>query len=725
MRVPSLSALLNTSLVAFLALSGCKRGGGGGTVDTEFGLDTRPRNDTCLAPARPSTGVAVALAPAFDSLTFTVPIGLYQAPGSDRWYVMQQDGVVRTFPNNPNVTAATTFIDASGPVTYAANSEYGLLGMAFHPSFATNGLFYLSYTGPGTGGNGCGNSVLTSRISKFSSADGGLSASIGTEAILFSLAQPYLNHNGGNIAFGPDGFLYAGFGDGGSANDPCESGQDTDQLLGKMLRIDVDQGPTYGIPPTNPFAGGGGRAEIYAWGLRNPWRFSFDQATGDLWVGDVGQDTIEEIDRVELGGNYGWDDKEGARCFEDAAPCDGGGRIDPIVEYDHSLGASVTGGFVYRGAAIPELVGSFIYADFETGTIWAVVTDPGTGAPGAQVLVESGINIGSFGQGADGEVYVLDYYGGKIKKLVPTGTPQPDTFPQTLSATGCANPNDATQPASGLIPYDVNAPLWSDGATKKRWMALPNGERITIGTDGDWDLPTGSVLVKEFSAGGRRLETRLLVRHDDGNWAGYTYEWNDAQSDATLLPAGKTIVVGAIEWTFPSRGECLACHTNAAGRSLGLETAQLNRNVVYPGGRNAPQLATLRHINLLANALPAIPPKLPDPDGSLPVDMRARSYLHSNCANCHRPGGSGQGDLDLLYETPEVSMNICNVDPQEGDLGVAGAKLLVPGDPSKSLMSLRMHALDSNRMPDVGTKVVDPLGTTVVDEWINSIAACP
>lgn len=729
MHAPPLSVLLKASLsctlLAALVLGACKSKGGG-TIDTDFGLDDRPENDTCLAPARPSTGVAVALAPAFANLTFNVPLGLFQAPGSDRWYVMQQDGVVRTFPNDPNVAASTVFLDASGPVTYAAGTEYGLLGMAFHPAFDTNGLFYLSYTGPGTGGSGCGNSVLTSRISRFSSADGGLTGTLGSETVLLPLAQPYTNHNGGNIAFSPlDGFLYIGFGDGGLANDPCESGQDLDQLLGKILRIDVDGGPLYGIPADNPYADGvGGRPEIFAYGFRNPWRFSFDRDTGVLWAGDVGQDEIEEVDVVERGGNYGWDDKEGTRCFEDAAPCDGGGRIDPVVEYGRDLGRSITGGFVYRGTTIPELIGSFIFADFEFGTIWAVITDAQTGAQGAQVLVESGMNIGSFGQGADGEIYVLDYGTGKIHKLVPSGTPAPDAFPQLLSETGCVVPSAPAQPASGLIPYEVNSPLWSDGAAKKRWMALPDGARITINEDGDWDLPVGSVLMKEFSSGTRRLETRLLVRHDDGNWAGYSYEWNDAQTDAALLPAGKT-VVAPTPWTFPSRGECLACHTNAAGRSLGLETAQMNRNLVYPGGRNAPQLATLEHIGLFVNAPPANPPRLPDPDGSLPTDMRARSYLHSNCANCHRPGSSGQGDLDLLYTTPEVSMNVCNVDPQEGDLGVAGAKLLVPGNPLLSLISLRMHATDTYRMPDIGSRIVDPLGTSVVDEWITSITACP
>jgi uncharacterized repeat protein (TIGR03806 family) len=302
-----------------------------------------------------------------------------------------------------------------------------------------------------------------------------------------------------------------------------------------------------------------------------------------------------------------------------------------------------------------------------------------------------------------------------------------DPFPQSLSATGCVDPKDPTQPAPGLIPYDVGSPLWSDGAAKDRWLAIPDGKQIHVNADGDWDLPIGSVLMKRFTVGGTRAETRLLVRHSDGDWAGYSYEWNDAGTDATLLPAGKTKAVGGATWTYPSRPECLSCHTAAAGRSLGLETGQLNGDAIYPGNLIANQLATLDHIGLFDAPLgdPSTLARLPAPSGMDPLEARARSYLHANCSICHRPTGPGKGPADFRYSTPFKMVGVCGAMPTEGDLGIAGAQLLQPGQPTKSIMSARIHALDVNRMPPLGTHVVDATGAKLIDDWITSVTVCP
>jgi uncharacterized repeat protein (TIGR03806 family) len=494
-----------------------------------------------------------------------------------------------------------------------------------------------------------------------------------------------------------------------------------------MLRINVDAGSPYAIPPTNPFADGtGGRPEVYAWGLRNPWRWSFDRGTGDLWVGDVGQNLYEEVDKVELGGNYGWNDMEGFHCYA-LNPCMIGGLIDPVAEYDHTQGTAVIGGYVYRGTAIPTLVGTYIYADYSSGKLWGLFPDAMTGQLAPQSLYSSGLTISSFGQGEDGELYLLDYNTGKLHKLVASGTIAPGTFPMTLSATGCVDPSDATQAAAGLIPYDVNVALWSDGATKQRWLAVPDGAQIHVAANGHLDLPIGSVLMKTFSLGVRRVETRLFMHHPDGVWAGYSYAWNDAGTDATLLQAGQTTMVGGQSWTFPSRAQCLECHTAAAGRSLGPELGQLNRSFQYPNGRLSNELATLDHIGLFDAPLGAVDTlaRYPTVDGSDPLDGRARAYLHANCAICHQPGGTGQGPADFRFATTLGATMICNVAPSNGTLGVAGAKLLAPGSPSTSIVSLRMHALDVNRMPPLATHVVDAVGTKLVDDWITSIAACP
>jgi uncharacterized repeat protein (TIGR03806 family) len=303
-------------------------------------------------------------------------------------------------------------------------------------------------------------------------------------------------------------------------------------------------------------------------------------------------------------------------------------------------------------------------------------------------------------------------------------------FPASLSATGCVDPDDPSTVAAGLIPYQVNTPLWSDGAAKRRWMAVPDGATITVNADGDFDFPIGSVLVKEFSFDQVPFETRLFVRHDDGGWAGYTYRWNEAHTDAELVPAEGLAnqPIGTHTWSFPSRAQCLECHSAAAGRTLGLETAQLNGSLQYPTGIVANQLETLDAIGMFTNGLGGAPATLP---ALAPLDApghslyaRARSYLHANCSNCHRPDGPGQGPMDYRYDIAFPQASMCNEYPWLSDLGVADATILTPGSPAKSVMSLRMHALNGNRMPRLGTRVVDPLGTATVDAWIGSIQNC-
>jgi uncharacterized repeat protein (TIGR03806 family) len=705
-----------TCLLAF-ALVGCDNQAG---QPAPFGIDARPVNTTCVAPARPMESSGVSVMPVWPMLTFTNPIALRQAPGDNsRFFLVQKTGQVLSFANDPNASTKDVFIDISARVNSAPN-EAGLLGMAFHPGWQTNHQVFLSYTGP----SAMSPANLRSTISRFTSNDGGKTLDPASEQILLTLDQPFENHNGGNILFGPDGYLYIGFGDGGSGGDPLHNGQNVDVLFGKMLRINVDSGSPYSIPPSNPFAAGGGKPEIYAWGLRNPWRWSFDRGTGDLMVGDVGQGLYEEVDRVELGGNYGWNTAEGLHCYG-TMPCDRGGLIDPLVEYSHSDGSCVIGGYVYRGKTIPSLVGTYVYADYGSGALWALTFDPVTGKGTALTLATTGFNPSSFAEDNDGELYMLNYgSGAAIRKLVPTASPGPSAFPQKLSQTGCVNPSHPVDAAGGLIPYDLNAPLWSDGATKRRWLALPDGAKLHVNADGDFGFPSGTVLMKEFSLAGRRLETRLFMLHPDGVWAGYTYRWADDESDATLLPGGETTAVGSQTWLFPSRDQCLECHTAAAGRALGPELAQLDKDFQY-GSRVSNELATWEHIGLFDAPLPSPrPAPLAAVDSSAPVVARARAYLHANCSNCHRPNSTGRGPADFRYATPLAMMGICNADPTEGNLGVMNAKLLAPGHPESSLISVRMHATNVNRMPPVATSVVDAAGAKAVDEWIASLTGC-
>jgi len=694
------------------------------------GLDARPSNATCLAWPRPSVGSDISLS-RFTSLSFTAPLALLQAPNDNaRWYVIEQGGAIKQF-SGATPASASTFVDITSRVR--SGGEMGLLGMAFHPNFPTDNRVFLSYT--------TGTSPLVSRISSFRSNDAGATLDAASESILLSIDQPETNHNGGHIAFGPDGYLYIGIGDGGGGGDnhgDRGNGQRLTTMLGKLLRIDINAAP-YAIPSTNPFAANAvcpsaGRAsgecpEIYAYGLRNPWRWNFDRDNGELWLADVGQGQWEEVNQVTLGGNYGWRCREGAHDFNPSTTgCSSGGLIDPVTEYNHTLGNSITGGYVYRGPQATALRGRYLFADFGSGRIWAWIPENATQPREPTQLLDTELNISSFGQGNDGELYIVNY-GGTLHKITFVGSTGGNPAPQLLSQTGCFSATDTKQPASGLIPYTINAPFWSDGANKDRWMALPDGQNIGVLSEGDWNFPNGTVLVKNFSIGSRLIETRLFMRHPDGVWGGFSYEWNAAQTDATLLEGGAVRDLGnGQSWIFPSESQCLDCHTEAAGRALGLETSQLNRSFTYPQtGRTANELATLNQIAMLTPAItdPSTQPMMPEPFGTSPLADRARAYLHTNCSQCHRPNGPTPSTMDLRYSATLMGTNACDVAPQSGDLGLGvNARLIAPGSPESSLVTNRMNRRDSAAMPPLGSHTVDAQGVALVTQWIDSLTSC-
>ena len=706
-----------------------------------YGLDSRPVNATCLAPAkRPLLDTGLKLERQWANIGFQAPIFLTQAPGDNtRWYVVERGGKVRTFLGTATGNGDLTEF-ASLPVN--TGGEGGLLGFGFHPQWPTKREAYLSYTRNPVGGDpaapncgqGGGGSAFVSVIGRYQSTNNGASLNIGPDEIL-KIAQPFSNHNGGGINFGPDGMLYFGVGDGGSGNDPCASGQDLTSLLGKFLRIDIDApAGMYKIPTDNPFVTtpANAKKEIWALGVRNPWRWSFDKSSGEMWVGEVGQGTWEEVDRVVKGGNYGWKTCEGFhRLGSTTALCNTQGMADPIVAHPRGEARSITGGYVYRGTAMPSLVGTYIYGDYETGNIWALTYGADNRPIPKVVATVGGATLVSFAQGNDGEVYTIQI-NGVISKLVPAAPPPPDGFPKLLSETGCFDPADPRKPGTALIPYDVNSQLWSDGADKGRWFALPDDTTITIDAEQDWLLPVGSVVVKEFAVEGKRLETRLFMRHAaDGGWGGYTYEWNEEGTDAVLLVGSKVKPIdgGASgqAWAYPSRSQCIQCHSAAANGILGLETSQLNREVIYTStNRISPQLDTLQRIGVVTlPAPPAESPKLPDPVGETgTLEERARAYLHANCSHCHRPEGGGQGMMDLRISKTFTETRTCDVDNTQGT--VEGAtKLIVPGSPEMSILSRRMHATDAKRMPPVAVSIVDEAGSKVIDDWIRSLTACP
>jgi glucose/arabinose dehydrogenase len=393
-------SLAATSGVALMLSFACQRS------DQSSGMTPDVSDTTATA----NTAIALKAVNAYPKLKFEAPVEYtYADDGTNRVFVVEQVGRIRVFDNNENATSAGTYLDIRNKVAYGG--EMGLLGLAFHPKFKENGFFYVNYTKDNP------RETVVSRF-KASSANAS-TVEPGSEVVLFKFGQPYSNHNGGKVLFGSDGYLYVSTGDGGSGGDPQNNGQNRTSWLGKILRVDVNstEKGNYGIPSDNPFKGGkdGAREEIFAYGLRNPWRMSFDDK-GQLWVGDVGQNKIEEIDIVTKGGNYGWRVKEADQPFNAANNTVTDKLVDPVWQYTHDNGdVSVTGGVVYRGQANPSLRGKYVYADFASGRVWAL-TQNGSKATNQEIATKAG-QISAFGEDQKKEMYLCDLGSGQIMKL--------------------------------------------------------------------------------------------------------------------------------------------------------------------------------------------------------------------------------------------------------------------------------------------------------------------
>jgi len=685
--------------------------------------------DTARLMGSPDAQPTLGVEKAFPHLPFTRPVEFTNAgDGSDRVFVVEQDGRIRVFPNRPDAKEAKVFLDLRDVVRREHNEE-GLLGLAFHPDYRTNGQFFVFYSVTPRG-----SAVSRFRVSKKDPDR----ADRDSEEKLLQFPKPYGNLNGGCLRFGPDGHLYISVGDGGLAGDPHANAQNLEVFNGKILRIDVDSkdgDKNYAIPKDNPFADRGVsvRGEIWAYGLRNVWRFSFDRSTGTLWAADVGQDRHEEIDIIERGGNYGWNIREGKHPLDPKAERSPvGGFIEPVLDYPRVEGKSVTGGFVYRGRRLPELVGAYLYGDFVSGNVWALRWD-GKKVTANPKIARTSLLISAFGEDEAGEAYFTAFDGFVYRFRTPAERARSGpAFPRTLTETGLfASVKDHT-PAAGLIPYTVNVPLWSDGAAKDRFLILPDKGKVIFKEQDKWEFPIGTILVKTFSLNTdlekpeemRRLETRLWV-HNPRGWEGYTYLWNEEQDEANLLadwPFTREFDVktatGPVqrEWYFPSRSDCQACHTQNAGFVLGLNTRQLNRVHDY-GKVKDNQIRVFERLGIFSGPLPKPSPDLealPDWQAkSAPVATLARAYLDSNCSMCHSPGGRGHAGGAAMDMRFHVALR--EAFPGKTDW-------LKPGDPVRSLLLQRMKIRHANpQMPPLATNRVDDEAVDVIHQWIKQL----
>lgn len=725
--------------VAALVLVACGGGGGGGSAapvrpsappppETPFGLTAREPRAAFALPQRVGPAGTYDLRNAFENLPpFEAPLLVTAVPGEGRLAVVEQPGRVLAFEDDADASATEVVLDLTGSIV--VGGELGLLGLAFDPDFVRNRFLYLHYTAA---------APLRSVIARFSWPRGG-PVDPRSRKIVLEVAQPYANHNGGMIAFGPDGYLYVALGDGGGAGDPDRNGQNPATLLGSLLRIDVhpqDPADPYTVPADNPFIDRAGFApETWAFGLRNPFRFSFDRQTGDLWLGDVGQSAREEIDRVVRGGNYGWRRFEGALDFDPAEALGGAvPHAPPVLDYGRDQGVAVIGGYVYRGVRHAGLFGRYLYSDFGSGTIWALEWD-GTKVR-ANDVVATAASPTAFGEDGNGEVLVVSR-DGILAAIVARGTGA--SLPSRLSETGLFTDLATLTPAAGLVEFTLQLPSWSDGTRRRRWFSVPDGAGIGFDATGPWSLPTGSLAVEHLeirlTAGDpgsdRRLETRLLLHTEEG-WLGFTYRWNDAGTDAVLLTGRETEWLtrsradgstATQRYDYPSRTDCLRCHTQVAGRTLGLETRQLNRDFDYPLGTDN-QLRALGHAGYLdggdapASAYEAYPAL---DDAGAAVADRARAWLAVNCAACHQPGGPAPGAMDLRFDTPLDAMGVLDAKPQGGGLGIPGARIVDPGRHASSVLWERIRRLDTARMPPLASHVVDEKAVSLIASWIDGL----
>lgn len=697
-----------------------------------FGIAERTEWTTSRLSGSPEPPLPYTVEKTFEQLDLKTPIYAIAEPGTDSLLViLHPEGknparIVR-FRNDLQVDSFEPFFESPDRLIYA---------ICFDPDYRNNRKLYITTNGPQP------QAQRKNRLSRYTVVDGPpRRIDVESEEVILEFRSA--GHDGGDMAFGHDGMLYLTTGDGTGDSDGWNTGQTVDDLLGAVLRIDIRGGDgerKYRIPPDNPFVDlPGARGEIWAYGLRNPWRMCVDDKTGHLWVGTNGQDLWESAHLVRRAENYGWSVYEGSHPFYLERKRGPTPVVAPTIEHSHAEFRSLTGGVVYYGDQLPELEGAYIYGDHATGRIWGMKHD------GQQViwhreLADTQLLIAAFRVIPGGALIVSDY-GGGLYRLVPAPkTKQAAPFPTRLSQTGLFADTAAHRPQDGLLPYSVNAPAWADGATAERFIGLPGDAQIDYSASQSWAFPDGTALVQTLwleretgdPASQFRVETRVLLRQQ-GEWAGYSYRWNDEQTDATLvekLGADLEFEIredGAIHkrpWRVPSRVECMTCHSRAANFVLGLSEAQLNRQHEYPAARDN-QLRTFEHLGLFKN--PASQPidersKMADPyDPTAQLDDRARSYLHVNCSVCHVSAGGGNAKMVLSHATARDKMELIEARPQHETFGISNAMLVAPGEPERSVLVHRLATRGRGQMPPLVTTRVDQQAVDLMRAWIATL----
>ncbi len=664
----------------------------------------------------------------YQGITWRSPLYVIEEPDAEALWVIEQKGA----PNEPVLKRIENRPDVTDVTPIPGLEEWLVYGMTFDPDFANNRFVYFFQNG-NTGHQPRGNRITRYRYLRDPDPH------LDSDSRLTIIEWRSAGHDGGDLAFGPDGMLYITTGDGTSDSDGWVSGQTLDDLLGAVLRIDVRNASAeqpYRIPPDNPFLQHeGARPEIWAYGLRNPWRMGIDPASNQIWVGNNGQDLWETAHLIGRGENYGWSVYEGSYPFYPNRQLGPTPHVLPTIEHPHSEFRSLTGGVVYRGSTFPDLDGAYIYGDYSTGRIWGAKHDGNT-LVWHRELADTTLALASFRSLRNGDLLLVDHLGKAIHRLEKNPPPaSPSQFPHQLSQTGLfEHPLQQLSPKPGVIPYSVNAAAWTDGAQAQRWMAVPAQGDITFSAAA-WTFPNDSALVQTLSLPGsdqkpaRKIETRILVRQQN-EWAGYSYLWNDAQTEATLVPRDGLVTQlvqpdGSTQsWQVPSRAECAVCHSRAANYVLGISGANLNDT---PGESSdlTNQLYRLEQQDLFSGPLPQpLPDPIPNPyDTDTPLEDRARAYLHTNCSSCHVEAGGGNARMTLNWGRALPNMQVINARPQHATFGLPNAMIVTPGVPESSVLVHRLghRGVRSGQMPPLGTQRVDEAALQLFREWIRQM----
>jgi len=673
----------------------------------------------------------------FPNLKFRQPVEMRYSEVLNRFFVLELEGLIYSFPPDELVEKADLVYDLRANIP-GASRAYGL---EFHPNFAETREVFFCYV--------LGRKIKDgTHVARYRIPKGGGPPRFDVESREVLITWLSGGHNGGSLNFGEDGMLYISTGDAEAPYPPdgLKTGQDISDLLASILRIDVDQrdpGLAYRIPQDNPFVAiQGARPEVWAYGFRNPWRMSFDKATGNLWVGDVGWDLWELIFNVKRGGNYGWSIMEGSQPIH---PDENSGPrpiTSPVVQHSHSEARSMTGGHVYHGSRLSDLKGAYIYGDYTTGRIWGLRHN-GKEVTEHIELANTPHQIICFGIGPDEELIVVDHLG-TLNKLVPNPASTPAIpFSTLLSGTGLFSNMTRLTPAAGVMPYTINAEPWQDGARYSRVIAVPGDGVVDLHPSNDSRLgnfegslrfPNKTVLAKTITMDvldsiesgktiPRKLETQVL-QLIDGFWQAYSFVWNKEGTDAELsdgkgsnidLLIPDPLVPGGrreLSWHFASRAECQLCHSQRFGTAIGFTLEQLDEETT----------AQLKELSIVANLPPPQRPSLSrfyDTDESL--TKRARSYLHANCAHCHHRGGGGATVFDLTYHLPLIGTKLLGLPPAQGDFGLENASVIAPGDPYRSVLLYRMAKQGNGRMPHLGSRRIDTAGLKLIHDWIANM----